>query len=87
MAKASIVQRLAVEAERTVMTRSRARIQGQALEVLVEVLAYNDKGKGAPITLAQVRKELRATFGVIVSDAAVVRTAQNKLGRTSWAIP
>ena len=56
------------------------------MDFVTEVLAHNDGG-GATITIDMVRRTLAEKYGIEVTNGAILRTVQNKLGRTSWATP
>ena len=81
-----LVAELAKKAQELAASRSRAKVRGPAMDFVTEVLAHNDGG-GATITIDMVRRTLAEKYGIEVTNGAILRTVQNKLGRTSWATP
>lgn len=82
-----LVAELAKKAQELAASRSRAKIRGPALDFVSEVLAHNDGGGGAAITIDMVRRTLAERYNIEVTCGAILRTVQNKLGRISWATP
>ena len=80
----ALVAELAKKAQEIAASRSRAKVRGPALDFVSEVLAHNDGG-GATITIDMVRRTLAERYGIDVTNGAILRTVQNKLGRSSWA--
>ena len=81
-----LVAELAKKAQELAASRSRAKVRGPAMDFVTEVLAHNDGG-GATITIDMVRRTLAEKYGIEVTNGAILRTVQTKLGRTSWATP